>query len=72
MGNVVGMGAREPKMASKRRGSLVWILKDKQDLRGERNEEGNSRQRKQPELRPRSRIQHDSLREMQVISGGTD
>lgn len=46
MGNVVGMGAREPKMASKRRGSLVWILKDKQDLRGERNEEGNFRQRK--------------------------
>lgn len=46
MGNVVGMGAPEPKMASKRRGSLVWIFKDKQDLRGERNEEGNSRQRK--------------------------
>lgn len=46
MGNVVGMGAQEPKMASKRRGSLVWILKDKQDLRGERNEEGNFRQRK--------------------------
>lgn len=43
---MVGMGAQEPKMASKRRGSLVWILKDKQDLRGERNEEGNFRQRK--------------------------
>ena len=35
VGNVVGMGAREPKMASKSRGRLVWIFKDKQDLHGE-------------------------------------
>lgn len=35
VGNVVGMGAWEPKMASKSRGRLVSIFKDKQDLHGE-------------------------------------
>ena len=38
---------------------------------GKEKEERNSRQTEQPVLRPRSEIEHDVLRETQVIPCGT-